>query len=273
MCCRLMLSFAVCHAVLCCVLGADWWESRGEPSAPPLPPDSIFDSVLRDLLSPPRPSSSAAGAGAAGGGVPGSGNGTLSRRISREGPPIAAGLSRSSSGLGPSAAAAAAAGQYACSTASADPAGGAREAAGAAAGVGGEAGMLLLPRCAPPGSLLCRLALHALVFGNARAVAALWQRFVVQVSAPPPPCGCLCVACVLCVVCGEEGGVRYRWILSLLGSTPHVEYFSVRGNGGREAERCFRALPCLTNLAHCTAHHTPPSTVRCDTTCSAAATI
>jgi hypothetical protein len=30
--------------------------------------------------------------------------------------------------------------------------------------------------------LLCRLACHAMVFGNARAVAALWQRFVMQVG-------------------------------------------------------------------------------------------
>jgi len=35
-----------------------------------------------------------------------------------------------------------------------------------------------LPHGAPPGALAGRLALHALVFGNARAVAALWLRFV-----------------------------------------------------------------------------------------------
>ena len=35
-----------------------------------------------------------------------------------------------------------------------------------------------MPRAAPPGALASRLALHALVFGNARAVATLWLRFV-----------------------------------------------------------------------------------------------
>ena len=36
-------------------------------------------------------------------------------------------------------------------------------------------------RSAPPDSLLARLALHALVFGNARAVATLWRRFVREI--------------------------------------------------------------------------------------------
>ena len=36
-------------------------------------------------------------------------------------------------------------------------------------------------RSAPPDSLLARLALHALVFGNARAVAMLWRRFVREI--------------------------------------------------------------------------------------------
>jgi hypothetical protein len=175
-------------AVLCCALpfcaesGADWWESQGEPTAPPLPPDSVFDSVLRDLLSPPRPASASVTAAAATAGVgvgPLPGSGTLSRRSSRESAPPSGCLSSSSSGSGPSAAAAAA-GQYACSSTTsattAGPAGGSDAAAAAAAA-------LALPRSAPPSSLLCRLALHALVFGNARAVAALWQRFVIQVGA------------------------------------------------------------------------------------------
>ena len=38
-----------------------------------------------------------------------------------------------------------------------------------------------LARSAPPDSLLARLALHALVFGNARAVATLWRRFVREI--------------------------------------------------------------------------------------------
>ena len=36
-------------------------------------------------------------------------------------------------------------------------------------------------RSAPPDSLLARVALHALVFGNARAVATLWRRFVREI--------------------------------------------------------------------------------------------
>lgn len=40
---------------------------------------------------------------------------------------------------------------------------------------------LLLPRTAPHNSLLGRLALHCLLFGNARAVAALWQCFVSEI--------------------------------------------------------------------------------------------
>ena len=36
-------------------------------------------------------------------------------------------------------------------------------------------------RSAPPDSLLSRVALHALVFGNARAVATLWRRFVREI--------------------------------------------------------------------------------------------
>lgn len=44
--------------------------------------------------------------------------------------------------------------------------------------MGGSAQLPQVPRAAPPGALASRLALHALVFGNARAVATLWLRFV-----------------------------------------------------------------------------------------------
>ena len=37
------------------------------------------------------------------------------------------------------------------------------------------------PRSAPPESLLARVALHALCFGNVRAVAVLWRRFVREI--------------------------------------------------------------------------------------------
>ena len=48
-------------------------------------------------------------------------------------------------------------------------------------GPGNGAGFEAVPppmyrRTAPPGSLLARVALHSLVFGNARAVSELWQR-------------------------------------------------------------------------------------------------
>ena len=33
-------------------------------------------------------------------------------------------------------------------------------------------------RTAPPGSMISRIALHSMVFGNARAVSELWRRFV-----------------------------------------------------------------------------------------------
>jgi hypothetical protein len=65
---------------------------------------------------------------------------------------------------------------------------------------------LVLPRSAPPGSLLCRLSLHALLFGNARAVAALWQRFLEQVRVNARPAHTLCNVCdmshhTLCDAC------------------------------------------------------------------------
>lgn len=177
LCCLGLSRSVPCRAVPCravpSVPGADWWESRGEPSAPPIPPDSVFDSVLRDLLSPPRPAGAAAAAAGSGSGTLGC---TLSSRSSRDLTAPSGALSRCSSGVGLPAAAPAAAGngQFACSATSAcaEP-----SAAAAAAAIGDS----MLPRSAPPGSLLCRLALHALVFGNARAVAALWQRFVIQV--------------------------------------------------------------------------------------------
>mmetsp|Transcript_25600 Transcript_25600/g.71590 ORF Transcript_25600/g.71590 Transcript_25600/m.71590 type:complete len:645 (-) Transcript_25600:914-2848(-) len=41
-----------------------------------------------------------------------------------------------------------------------------------------ESNLPVLVGAAPPGSLLLRLASHCLVFGNARAISELWQRFV-----------------------------------------------------------------------------------------------
>jgi len=56
-----------------------------------------------------------------------------------------------------------------------DVAGGSGQDSGASAGA--RRG-LSVERSAPPGSLLARLALHSLVFANARAVGQLWLRFV-----------------------------------------------------------------------------------------------
>jgi hypothetical protein len=136
-----MFGYVVRHLITLCSLarssvnptGADWWEGHGEVSVPPLPPDSVLDSVLHDLLSPPRPAAMGGGgsltAAAAGGSGDGQQPGTAS-----------------------------------------------------SSNTGGSGGDACLRRSAPAGSLLCRLSLHALVFGNARAVAALWQRFMVQVN-------------------------------------------------------------------------------------------
>lgn len=167
--------------------GADWWEARGESAVPLLPPDSVLDAVLRDLLSPPRHTSLHTGSNNSSNNQNygnGSGSGA---NASRQG----SGSSSSSRGLTP--------GQLV----------GEQEAIAAkefeadlqqhgmqqamqclmtadgsdgGAGIGSSGSGVVLPRAAPPGSLLCRLACHALVFGNARAVAALWQRFVMQVG-------------------------------------------------------------------------------------------
>lgn len=63
-------------------------------------------------------------------------------------------------------------------------------------------GDLQYGRSAPQASLLMRMALHSLVFGNARAVAWLWQRCVV-----PHMDGCTC-ASMPPALCGSRAAQR-----------------------------------------------------------------
>lgn len=94
--------------------GGDWWLERClDAPPPPLPPESVVQEVLRDILD------------------------------------LDSGTAPATSGSSSSRAA---------------------QAAAAAAAT--------LPRTAPPDSLLARLALHVLLFGNARAVVLLWRRLV-----------------------------------------------------------------------------------------------
>jgi hypothetical protein len=122
--------------------GPDWWEARGE-APPPVPPESVMLGVLRDLFhAPPAPR----GGGAGGGSFSGT----------------------------PSAGAAAAAAADALPSSASDMA---RSAAAAEAGPRSGA----LPRAAARNGLLARLAMHAMTFGNARAVALLWHRVLDEV--------------------------------------------------------------------------------------------
>lgn len=165
-----------------------WWEQRGSVGGgvgtgargvPPVPPPAAMKAVLSDLLQPPtadRRYAPGATVGGAGGGV-GTSRGTHSGEgvDGREG--VGAGWSRQDGTHDTS---------QRRSRAPTDAGGPAEtmeaEAAGAAAGpsLGGAGSEIeaeaAYRRSAPPGSMLWRLALHALVFGNARAVAELWQR-------------------------------------------------------------------------------------------------
>jgi hypothetical protein len=152
-------------AILTAAVGADWWEARGETAVPLLPPDTVLDAVLRDLLSPPRATNSSSGS-----------SGMHRRSSSRSSIDFSRQGSSSGSRLGSGKLLSTQLSYDADQQQQQQQAGYSSSGAAAAAAVAG------LPRAAPPGSLLCRLACHAMVFGNARAVAALWQRFVMQVS-------------------------------------------------------------------------------------------
>jgi hypothetical protein len=122
--------------------GPEWWDARGE-APPPAPPEGVMLGVLRDLFAPGAGRRAAASTTASG---------------------AAASVSASGGSFG----------------------------AGVAAGSYDGADSLsqhqqvfqhcdALPRSAARDSLLGRLALHCMTFGNARAVALLWHRFVDEV--------------------------------------------------------------------------------------------
>ncbi|KIY92979.1 hypothetical protein MNEG_14985 [Monoraphidium neglectum] len=69
-----------------------------------------------------------------------------------------------------------------------------------------------LPRAACRGSLLGRLALHCLTFGNARAIALLWQRFVDEPPSHrrPGPLAAATAAAVAAAAGGRRGWAGRR---------------------------------------------------------------
>jgi hypothetical protein len=153
--------------MLTAAAGADWWEARGETAVPLLPPDTVLDAVLRDLLSPPRATNSSSGSG-----MHRRSSSRSSIYFSRQG-------SSSGSRLG--------SGKLLSTQPSYDADQQQQQQQSGHSSSGAAAAAAGLPRSAPPASLLCRLACHAMVFGNARAVAALWQRFVMQVGNDQQP--------------------------------------------------------------------------------------
>ena len=150
--------------------GPTWWEARGE-LPPPAPPDSVMISVLRDLLQPQHPATAKqrgrykdytqlmkAGAGSS--------------------TPAGMVVAGSSSGRWYSAVGATASEGASAAISSSSSTTGQVQPDTNGSSSSSSSVLRLLPRAAPPGSLLGRLALHCGTFGNARAIAILWKRFI-----------------------------------------------------------------------------------------------
>lgn len=179
-----------------------WWEQRGSVGGgvgtgargvPPVPPPAAMKAVLTDLLQPPaadRRYAPGAAVGGRGGGDAGQGiDGRKGAEAGWSGQEESSDAVRRRFGAPTDAEAEVAAGPLVGGAAGAEAeAAGAESAEGVAGAEAGAAGAeaaegaagteagAAYRRSAPPGSMLWRLALHALVFGNARAVAELWQR-------------------------------------------------------------------------------------------------